>query len=176
MPNLSDNTILIDGTLILNDTLGSFNSATPSSYSDPSNLYATLGSWSDTLGLIEDSSLHVPSPSGYSDNPNTNSNLSPSIQELKDFSNNLLSNLSSSLISNSWSIPDNFSIKIKPVLITNQVFSINHSPPPSSFLVSISFGLSKLVIVDSIPNLKSRLSDIFNGILLFSSSNISFKE
>ena len=184
MANPLDNPILIDGTMTLDETLGSYAKSTLNPY-NPS-YYVSLGSWSDTLGVIvEDES----NPTVESEeNINNYSIVDFTTDKLKTFAEELLSKLSNKLIEFSWSIPDIYKIEFIPVFKPNSVYIIYSEKDiidDFSIITKISLGkagykfvtkFNKNDIDSGINELKEKLSLLFNGIILFLASGISSKE
>lgn len=184
MANPLDNPILIDGTMILDETLGSYAKSSLNPY-NPS-YYVSLGSWSDTLGVIvEDESNPTIEPK---ETVNNYSIIDSTINKLKVHTEELLSNLSNKLIEFSWTIPDIYKIEFIPVFRPDSVYIIyseKDNIEEFSIITKVSLGKAgyKFVTkfdennIDSgINELKEKLSILFNGIILFLSSGISAKE
>ena len=186
MANPLDNPILIDGTMILDETLGSYAKSTLNPY-NPS-YYVSLGSWSDTLGVIEESSTSTVD-SGYSEVIIDNYSLVDStIDKLKTYAEELLKKLSSKLIEFSWAIPDVYNIEFTPIFNSDSVymiFSEEDSIDKFSIITKITLRragykfvteFDKNDIDSGFNSLKEKLNLLFNGIILFLSSGISVKE
>lgn len=184
MANPLDNPILIDGTMILDETLGSYAKSSLNPY-NPS-YYVSLGSWSDTLGVIvEDESNPTIEPEEIIDNYSI---VDSAINKLKVYAEDLLLNLSNKLIKFSWAIPDIYKIEFIPVFKPDSVYIIyseKDNIDEFSIITKVSLGkagykfvtkFNKDNIDSGINELKEKLSILFNGIILFLSSGISAKE
>ena len=184
MANPLDNPILIDGTMILNETLGSYAKSSLNTY-NPS-YYVTLGSWSDTLGVIvENDDNSTIEPEEIIDNYSL---VDSTVNKLKVYAEEMLKTLSDKLIEFSWSIPDIYKIEFIPVFKPDSVyliFSEMDNIEEFSIITKVSLGkagykfitkFNKDNIDSGINELREKLSLLFNGIILFLASGISAKE
>ena len=184
MANPLDNPILVDGTMVLNETLGAYAKSTLNAY-NPS-YYVTLGSWSDTLGVIvEDENNSTLEPEEIIDNYSI---VDSTVDKLKLYAEELLKNLSDKLLEFSWAIPDIYRIEFIPVFKPNSVyilFSEKDNIEEFSIITKVSLGkagykfitkFDKDDIDSGINELKEKLNLLFNGVILFLVSGISAKE
>lgn len=186
MANPLDNPILIDGTMVLDETLGSYAKSTLNSY-NPS-YYVSLGAWSDTLGVIVEENDTLDSTVESGEDTKNYSVVELAVEKLNAYTEELLRNLSNKLIEYSWVIPDNYKIEYIPVFKLDSVYLIKTETDEIeefSIITKVSLGRAGYKFITKfnkdnlelgITELKEKLNLLVNGVILFITSGISAKE
>ena len=184
MMNTIDKRIDHDGTLFIDEVLGSYHRLGYEPFLDKKGIkdlndratYLEDYGTSNQESLTKDDSLVEISTSGLLDvTTGSISELQRQYRDLIDYADSELRRLSKVINDYDFIIPDQYKIVLTPIEVEDEVF-YDDEKRSLGFTLMLIVGKAKIRFSGDLSSVKSRLHDMINGAIIFASSCIRMSE